>query len=84
VTAFAILDCRIDKIESSIFDRRLASSDQEFANNCCDLGRMRLQREVPGIVEVNFCLWHIALKRLGAFRRKNGSFLPHTAKKGGL
>ena len=44
---------------------------------------MRLQREVARLEEADHRTWNVALERLGARWRKNGSFLPHTARSGG-
>jgi len=40
--------------------------------------------EVASIQEADHSLGNIAPERLGTRGRKNGSFLPHTAKSGGL
>ena len=45
---------------------------------------MRFQGEVAGVEEADNRTRIVALERLGAWRHKNGSFLPHTAKSGGL
>ena len=53
-------------------------------DRCRDLLGVRLQREVAGVEEADNCTRNVALESLRAGGRKNGSFLPHTARNGGL
>ena len=59
-------------------------SPQEIADAFRDLAGMRFQGEVTGIEEADNRARIVPLERLGAGGTKNGSFLPHTAKSGGL
>ena len=57
-------------------------SPQEIAD--AFISRARFQGEVTGIEEADNRARIVPLERLGAGGTKNGSFLPHTAKSGGL
>jgi hypothetical protein len=59
------------------------SGCEEVADGCRDLRGMRFQREVPGVEKPDNCSWDVALESAPR-GRKNGSFLPHTARNGGL
>jgi len=48
-----------------------------------DFGSVRLQREMPGIEELNPRVRDVLSKSLGAPGMKKGSFLPHIASSGG-
>src|SRR5258708_2584971 len=60
-------------------------SVQEVADAFRDFAGMRFQGKVAGVEEANNRARNIALERASApGGKKNGSFLPHTAKSGGL
>jgi hypothetical protein len=60
--------------------RRLAV--EKIADRRGDLLHVRLEREMAGVVEADLGVRNVALKSLGAGRKK-GSLLPHTASSGG-
>ena len=57
---------------------------EELGDRGCDLLGVGLQGEVTGVDETNVGVGDVALEGFSPGRRKNGSFLPHTASRGGL
>src|SRR5262249_26154970 len=60
----------------------LRNSGEEVADCRCDLGGMRLQREVSGIEEADDCRGDVALEGFGACRQEKRVVLaPHRQKR---
>jgi hypothetical protein len=60
------------------------SIGEELADRGGDLLDVGLQGKVTGVDETNVGVGDVALERLDPAGKKNGSFLPHTASRGGL
>ena len=62
--------------------RWVTKSGEEVADCCCDLGGVRLQREVSGIEEAHDCRGDVALEGFGACRQEKRIVLaPHRQKR---